>query len=126
MLEVKQLIAEVAARNGIRIDEHDPAFCLVTINQLVLEETARDIVDEIRSVTQDFERAAEKVQSRAGVILAQALKEMMSSIRHELDVQSARTCGSVDRRYRVFCMAVGTLLSLVVFACGVLVGTALR
>ena len=35
----ERLIAEVAARNGIRIDPADPAFALVTFVELVLEES---------------------------------------------------------------------------------------
>ena len=43
MLDTKRLIAEVVARNGIRIDPDDPAFALVTLVQLVLEESSRQI-----------------------------------------------------------------------------------
>ena len=57
MPDVKRLIAEVAARNGIRIDPEDPAFCLVTLNQLVLEEAADKFVEEIRTATGEFQSA---------------------------------------------------------------------
>ena len=63
MLDVKRLISEVASRNGIRLDEDDPAFCLVTINQIVLEETAAKIVEDVRTATREFEQAAERVAS---------------------------------------------------------------
>jgi len=46
MLDVKRLIAEVAARNGIRIDPDDPAFCLVTLKQMVSEEAGQKMRQE--------------------------------------------------------------------------------
>lgn len=68
-MDVKALIGEVAARNGIRLEPGDPAFALVTLNQLVLEEAVRDFVAEIRAATADFETSAERVQSMAGSAL---------------------------------------------------------
>ena len=64
-MDVEKLIGEVAARNGIRIEPDDPAFALVTLNQLVLEEAVKNLVREIRAAIADFESAAERVQSRA-------------------------------------------------------------
>jgi hypothetical protein len=122
MLDVKQLIAEVAARNGIRIDADDPAFCLVTLNQLVLEQAAREVVEEIRMATREFEQAAETVHRRAGMVLAQANKELLASIRHELATESGLPQRSADRRLALRWATLGVLVSLVLFACGVLVG----
>ena len=53
MLDTKRLIAEVAARNGIRVDPDDPAFALVTLVQLVLEESSRQITDDMRASIAD-------------------------------------------------------------------------
>jgi len=83
-VETKQLIAEVAARNGIRIDEEDPAFYIVTLNQLILEETARSLVAEMRNATREFEDAAEKLQVRLGAALAQSQKQLLASLQHDL------------------------------------------
>jgi hypothetical protein len=69
-VDVEKLIGEVAARNGIRIEPDDPAFALVTLNQLVLEEAIKNLVTEIRAAIADFESAAERVQNRVGTILA--------------------------------------------------------
>jgi hypothetical protein len=61
MLDTKRLIAEVAARNGIRVDPDDPAFALVTLVQLVLEESSRQISDDVRASIAEFERSVQKV-----------------------------------------------------------------
>jgi hypothetical protein len=74
-VDVEKLIGEVAARNGIRIEPDDPAFALVTLNQLILEEAVRNLVGEIRAATADFESAAERVQTRAGAMLASEIGE---------------------------------------------------
>ena len=80
MLDVKRLISEVASRNGIRLDEDDPAFCLVTINQIVLEETAEKIVEDVRTATREFEQAAERLHRRSGVIIAEQIKDSIGHI----------------------------------------------
>lgn len=40
MIDQKQLIGQVAAKNGIRLEPDDPAFALVTLNEAVLQHTA--------------------------------------------------------------------------------------
>jgi len=118
MLEPKQLIAEVAARNGIRVDEDDPAFCLVTMNQLVLEEAAREIADDIRAATENFERAAEEVQRRAGMALAQAQRDMLASVRSELQ--------RANRRNIVLRDTANVLWGVGLFSAGLFVGMAMH
>ena len=39
MPDIQRLIAEVSARHRIRVEPDDPALALVTLNQLVLEES---------------------------------------------------------------------------------------
>ena len=122
MPDVKRLIAEVATRNGIRIDPDDPAFCLVTLNQLILEEAGDKFVAEVRSATRDFEDAVHKVEGRIGVILGRQLKETIASLRHN-DVLAERR---PNRRRRAGGIAVCILSAVIIFICGVVVGTALH
>lgn len=87
MLDTKRLIAEVAARNGIRIDPDDPAFAVVTLVQLVLEESSRQINDEVRASIAEFERAVQKVETRAGKMLAERMKEAATEFSVQLQQQ---------------------------------------
>ncbi len=88
-MDVEKLIGEVAARNGIRIEPDDPAFALVTLNQLVLEETVRRLVSEIRAATTDFESAVERVQSRAGAIFArETISQQAAATREQRTTRS--------------------------------------
>lgn len=84
MLDTKRLIAEVAARNGIRIDPDDPAFALVTLVQLVLEESSRQITDDVRASIAEFEQSMQKAETRAGKVLAERVKEAAHNFAVEL------------------------------------------
>lgn len=92
MVDVKRLIAEVAARDGIRVEPGDPAFALVTLNQLVLENAAEQIREQIRAGVAEFTEAVRKAEARAGKTLAEEAKEAVAEIRRELerDIEKAR------------------------------------
>ncbi|HLG99620.1 MAG TPA: hypothetical protein VKX49_25150 [Bryobacteraceae bacterium] len=92
MLDVKRLIGEVAARNGIRVESWDPAFALVTLNELVLEEIARQLTEEVHSGIAEFTEAVQKTETRAGKLLAQQVREASAEVRRELqrDIEDAR------------------------------------
>ena len=44
--DVHELIGKVAEQNGIRLDHDDPAFALVTLNEIVLKATADHLRQE--------------------------------------------------------------------------------
>ena len=92
MLDVKRLIGEVAARNGIRVESWDPAFALVTLNELVLEEIARRLTQEVHSGISEFTDAVHKTETHAGKILAQNVKTATAEFRREMqrDIEDAR------------------------------------
>jgi hypothetical protein len=91
-IDIQRLIGEVAARDGIRVEPGDPAFALVTLNQLVLEDAVKQIGEHIRSGIAEFTEAVQKTESRAGKVLAEEVKEAAAEVREELqrDVESAR------------------------------------
>jgi len=119
-LETKQLIAEVAARNGIRIDEDDPAFCIVTLNQLMLEESARTVVADIRKATRDFEQAVDRLQARLGTVLGQSQKNLVASLHRELNKDWITP--RLDQRQFQRRIMVGLLSIVIAFVLGVVMG----
>ena len=136
MLDTKRLIAEVAVRNGIRIDEKDPAFCLITLSELVLEEATKKVAEDIRLAAGDFERAAEKVQTCAGIILAQQINEVLATARQrfENEIQAAST-QTKDRfmavhqfqmKLTTHWIATGLVAAVMVLGVGILIGLALH
>jgi hypothetical protein len=73
-IDVERLLAEALTKHGIRLDPHDPAIVIVTLNRLVLEDVARFVAADIRKATREFEEAANRVQSRLGSAIATRLK----------------------------------------------------
>jgi len=136
-LDLKQLAAKVSVEHGIRIDPDDPIMAVVTLNRLVLEQSANEIVEEVRSATREFEQAAENVQVRAGALVAQRVRDCVGVLRQEIaeDVRNASTrgrssigdVGRADERHAVQrWVAIGLLSGAVLFGCGVWLGTMLR
>jgi hypothetical protein len=83
-IDLKRLAAEVSAEYGIRIDLDDPMVAAITLNKLVLEHAATELLSRIQTATQAFETAAERVQVRAGHALAQEVKECGSTMREHI------------------------------------------
>ena len=92
MMDVNRLIGEVAARHGIKVQSWDPAFALVTLNELVLEDIARRLTEEVHSGIAEFTDAVQKTETRAGKILAQQVNEAAAELRREMqrDIEDAR------------------------------------
>src|ERR1041384_2986565 len=132
MLDTKRLIAEVAARNGIRVDPDDPAFALVTLVQLVLEESSRQISDDVRASIADFERSVQKVETRAGKMLAERVKEAAAEFSEQLQLNLRRSepktltrvAGAQELPRSGSCrsIVVGAVAAAVVFMVGVWIG----
>src|ERR1700742_1600930 len=74
-IDVRRLAADVSAQHGIRVDPDDPMMAAVTLNKLVLEQVAAELMNRIQDVTNRFESAAERVQVRAGHVLAREVRE---------------------------------------------------
>ena len=136
-LDLKQLAAKVSVEHGIRVDPDDPIMAVVTLNRLVLEQAANEIVEAVRSATREFEHAAESVQVRAGTLLAQRVRDCAAVLRQEIvkDIGNASTRarkgigdgGRADERPAVQrWVAIRLLSGAVLFGCGVLVGAMLR
>jgi hypothetical protein len=133
MYDVKQLIAAVRARNGIRVEPDDPVFALVTINELVLEQVARRVSDEIATRLVAFNEGMDKTERRAGSLLAQDVKEAGMQIRAELQkdidaagIEAAHLVYKVDQAHKrptmIRWITVGLSLAVVLLVFGVYVG----
>jgi hypothetical protein len=133
MYDVKQLIAAMRARNGIRVEEDDPIFALVTLNELVLEQIARRVSDEITTRLVAFNVGMDKTERRAGSLLAQDVKEAGAQIRAELQkdidaagMKAAYLVYKVDQAHKrpalIRWITVGLSLAVVLLVFGFYVG----
>src|ERR1017187_2638973 len=71
-IDVERLLAEALTKHRIRLDPHDPAIVLVTLNRL--EDAVECVAADIRKATREYEDAANRVQSRLGAAIATRLK----------------------------------------------------
>jgi hypothetical protein len=65
-MDIQDLSAKVMARCAIRIEANDPAFVLVALNQIVLEETAKEMCAQVDTRIAAFAESIQKVERLAG------------------------------------------------------------
>jgi cytochrome c-type biogenesis protein CcmH/NrfG len=82
--DLKKLVAEVSAEHGIRVDADDPIMVVVTLNRLVFEHAVERAVTRLQASADEINRAAARVQVRAGTVLAQEIKEMAANFQKEI------------------------------------------
>ena len=82
-IDLKRLAAEVSVQHGIRMDADDPVMAVVTLNRLVFEEAVGQVLEKVQAAVRDFETATEKVQVRAGTVLAQEVRDASVVMRQE-------------------------------------------
>src|SRR5438270_1871121 len=97
-IDLKRLAAEVSMQHGIRIDPDDPMMAVVTLNRLVFEQAVAQVLDRVQSAVRDFVTATEKVQVRAGGVLAQEVRDCAVILRDE--IVKAASAGSDARIVR--------------------------
>lgn len=134
--ELRRLAAEVSVQHGIRIDPDDPMMAAVTLNRLVLERALGTASDLMRKATEEFNAATERVQIRAGSVVAEEVRQSVAAVRTEMqkDIEQARIkayelVGEMRRaeskshswRWMVTCLVAGILLFLAGVIAGVLV-----
>jgi len=118
--DIDRLIAEVAARHGVLLKPDDAAFALVTLNRLVLEQALREIENAVRRNVAELDAGAARLQSRAGGVIGQELRQAILEMKREL---AASGDSRVRQRYCWFRMA---LAAVVTFAAGIGVGILLK
>ena len=137
MENVKRLISEVAAQNGIRVEPDDPLFALVTINRIVLDEATQKLQDHIQARIAEFDASMYKAEGRAGKMLAQMVKESAEKMRqglhgdiHVAGLKAREFVHLVNEAHRrpalIRWSAVGLVAGVLLFGGGVWVGTLLR
>jgi hypothetical protein len=124
-----RLIGEVAWRYGIRLDPDDPAFALVALNELALEDAAEKLAARMKQIATDLERSAESVGLRAGIAVAEQIRAAATTVPaprmgqgEERTDADGRVVPTTISRAVVLWIAVGVSSGLVLFGLGLLVG----
>jgi Transcriptional activator TraM len=121
-IDIEHIIGEVAKRHRIALRPDDPAFAIVTINELVLKNTIQEAMKAMAVTLDRFDTSIQKAESRAGQILGQQIREsarqLRQAVRAEI-VEGVKRTGRVELR---ICTGVGlfclTLLCAVSFWLG--------
>ena len=133
MLDKDRIIAEVAARNGIRIEKDDPLFAVVTVTQLALEDAARDLTERMRESMSEFEGNVRAVEKRAGRIIVENARNHGADLKQELraDVEAAavkareivrKVHEAHQRPNAIMWASIGLLCAVALFCSGVWFG----
>ncbi|MDQ2843369.1 MAG: hypothetical protein M3Y72_20485 [Acidobacteriota bacterium] len=133
MLDKDQIVAEIAKRNGIRIEDGDPIFAVVTATQVGLEESVRELQNEFRTMIAEFEANVQTVERHAGTVLAKEVKRCAGEVRTELrkDIDSAglkarelvqRVHEAHQRPNIIIWASIGLLCAIALFCSGIWFG----
>ena len=135
--DVRAFAAKVFERHGIALKEDDPAFALVTLNELILRklmgELLKDVDQHMTARLAEFEQTMQRVEARASKVLAQQVRESagaLSGALHEeiagARLQVQRMLEEIQQAYRIGALArwcaVGVVLAFLVFGCGFWIG----
>lgn len=77
-MDRKRIIGEVAARHGVRLEEDDPAFLLVTIAEIALRDAQREFLEAVRQTIANQEEAGERMQKSIGETLGKSIRRALS------------------------------------------------
>ena len=136
-LDLRRILGEIAARHGIQIRTDDPALAIVALNQLFLEDTVRELGNQVRNAQALVDKAGDKAQARAGSFLVQRVDQCAGAISQKLqdDVEAAGVraqkmmldlhhAHSKTSFYRS--LPVGLLCGVILFGCGAWAGWTLH
>ena len=80
-INTKEMIAKVVDRHGILLRPDDPAFAIVTLNELVLEAKAAALIQQVDNSIREFNAAANRIQIRTGAAIAEEVRTAIDSMR---------------------------------------------
>ena len=133
MLDHEHMCAEVAVRNNMHVCPDDPAFALVTLVQLTLEASAGQLDEQFRTSIAQFHRSVQMVETRAGQVLAERVKEattqFASQVQSELIAAGQKLAGELVRSANVrnrstslLWFSIGLLTGFAIFTAGIWFG----
>jgi hypothetical protein len=83
-MDIKKAVGELSTQYGIRIDANDPTIAVVLLNCLVLQHSANDLTNGVQTGLREFEEAVQRVQARAGQLVAAEFNDRVAALRGEL------------------------------------------
>lgn len=128
--DVRRVIAEVARKQGVLLEEGDPLFVALEAHAIVLQEVAARLLVEIEEASQHLKTVVPgQVDAVMKASLETAAKAVRDGIDADIEGASLKARAIVDSVYRAqsrgamwIWIAVGMLVAVVLFVGGMLVG----
>jgi hypothetical protein len=120
--DIDRLIAAVAAKHHVLLKPDDAAFALVTLNQLVLEDSIKELAVHVRTATTEFVSSFERVQEHAGAALAKTHRQINVELHAEMEKCIVKLTSAASSEKA----SIDWKSALLVFAAGVAMGAALH
>src|ERR1700733_14200486 len=99
--DARALAAKVFERHGITLREDDPAFALVTLNELTLRTVMGELLEQvdqhIKAELAEFQLTVQRVEGRAGKVLAQQVRDSAGGLQGALRDEIAASRLGVQR-----------------------------
>ncbi len=136
-MDAHALIAEIATRHGVAVSRDDPVMILATLNELLLEDSAKAQAELLARFKSEMEAIADKwtqdSKARAQAVLTLAVEASREAValnaQAEFENIAASTRHEIERLQAVehqmkWMLAVNVVASLITFAaaCMVLLG----
>ena len=132
-MNVQDLSAKATARCGIRVEPHDPAFVLVALNEMILEETATAVCAHMEKAVAGFVEKIQVIEKVAGERLAEQVRtsgtEIRAAIQNDLRQANWKTqelvlqvSRNTSRPALIRWAAIGLLSAIITFIAGVYFG----
>lgn len=130
--DVRRVIAEVAQKQGVLLEEGDPLFVALEAHAVVLQEVAARLLSEIEEASQHLKTAVPgQVDAAMKSSLETAAKAVRQGIDSDIQGASLKARAIVDSVYRSqsrramwMWIAVGLLAGSLLFGAGMVVGRA--
>jgi hypothetical protein len=128
--DVRRVIAEVAQKQGVLLEEGDPLFVALEAHAVVLQEVAARLLSEIEDASKHLKTAVPgQVDAAMKASLETAAKAVRQGIDSDIQGASLKARAIVDSVYRSqsrramwMWIAVGLLAGSLLFGAGIVVG----
>ena len=85
MYDKEKLAVAITKETGIKLGPDDPAFAVARLFQVILEQTATNLKAHLGARLAEFEKSVEKVEGKAGKIIAEQVKKAALEFNSQLD-----------------------------------------
>ena len=132
-MNIDDLSAKALARCGIRLEPNDPVFVLIALNQIILEETTKEVSGSLDAKMAGFSESIREIERRAGKAFAQQVQACAVDVRQAIqkDMKEAhwrarelvlQVNRSNTRPALIRWIVIGALVAALMFVCGICFG----